>query len=64
MKLFSIILSAAILFAAVGCETAQPKAETKPAMQDQMDKAGPMDSLRPNLKAKSNRYLSLINQQN
>jgi outer membrane protein OmpA-like peptidoglycan-associated protein len=52
MKLFSIILSAAIIFTAVGCETAQPKADTKPAMQDQMDKAGPMDSLKAEFKSK------------
>ena len=52
MKLLSAILAAAIIFAAVGCETAQPKTETKPAMQDQMDKAAPLDSMNAEFKSK------------
>ncbi len=52
MKIFSIILAAAVISAATGCETAQPKTEAKPAIQDQMDKAAPLDSLSAEFKSK------------
>ena len=52
MKILSIILAAAVISAAVGCETAQPKTEVKPTMQDQMDKASPLDSLSAAFKSK------------